>query len=179
MRAAGLMMATKRVRHSDRIAGFHDAIRFAEREHLIDYHPAFAVTDVTDDDGPSIRDRRVTAARSEIVRLFVSGGWDVTLVTDCVEHVAYRLADLSSRASAMEALRRDRAVPNLLRVPQRSWTALLRIMLGNPAPKYSGTPLGDGILLRLLSGEPSDNLREDASLNKAIRAASPGVPPDP
>lgn len=179
VRAAGLMMATDRVRHTDRIAGFHDAIRFAEREHLIDYHPAFAVSDATDDNDPSTRDQRVIAALSEIVRLSVSAGWDVTLATDCVEHVAYRLADLSSRATAMEALRRDRAVPNLLGVPQRSWTALLRIMLGSPAPKYSGTPLGDGVLLRLLSGERSDNLREDASLSKAIRAASPGVPPDP
>jgi hypothetical protein len=154
VRAAGLMMATDRVRHTDRIAGFHDAIRFADREHLTDYHPAFAVTDATDDDGPSSRDQQVSTALSEIVSLFVLEGWDLALVTDCVEHVAYRLADLSSRATAMEAVRRDRVVPMLLGVPQRSWVALLRIMLGSAASKYSGTPLGDGVLLRLLSGEP-------------------------
>lgn len=94
-------------------------------------------------------------------------------MTDCVEHVAYRLADLSSRASAMEALRRDRAVPKLLGVPQRSWAALLRIMLGSPAPKYSGTPLGNGVLLRLLSGEPPSQIHANETLSTAIRAANP------
>lgn len=62
VRAAGLMMATDRVRHTDRIAGFHDAIRFAEREHLTDYHPAFAVTAATDNDALSARDQQVAAA---------------------------------------------------------------------------------------------------------------------
>lgn len=179
VRAAGLMVATHRVRHTDRVAGFHDAIRFAEREHLTDYHPAFAVTDAPGNIGPERRDLRVVAALATIVRLFVSEGWDPAVTADCVEHVAYRLADLSSRATAMEVLRRDRVVPMLLGVPQRSWTALLRIMLGSPAPKYSDTPLGDGILLRLLSGETADSLCNNAALRKAIRAANPAVPPDP
>lgn len=103
VRAAGLMIATDRVRHTDRIAGYHDAIRFVEREHLIDYHPALAVSDATDDNDPSTRDQRVIATLSEIVRLFVSAGWDVTLVTDCVEHVAYRLADLRRQSQQVAA----------------------------------------------------------------------------
>lgn len=87
VRAAGLMMATDRVRHTDRIAGFHDAIRFAERGHLADYHPAFAVTDAIDNADPSTRDQQVAAALAEIVRLFASAGWESTVAADCVEYV--------------------------------------------------------------------------------------------
>ena len=48
IRAAGLLVATSKVRHTARIAGFHDALRFADREGLADYHPAFAVNPTTD-----------------------------------------------------------------------------------------------------------------------------------
>jgi hypothetical protein len=90
-----------------------------------------------------------------------------------MEHVAYRLADLSSRARAVEVLRRDRAMPMLLGLPPRSWSALLRIVLGHPAPKHAGTPVGDGVFLRLLNGETLDALRSDEALMDAIRAANP------
>ncbi len=175
VRAAGMLVSTGKVRHTSRIAGFHDAIRFAERENLADYHPAFAVNSVTDDEdnaddgSPS----SVAAALSETVELFASTGWDVVLVADCVEHVGYRLADLTSRSNAVEVLRRDRTVPVLLGVPPRSWSALLRIVLGHPDRKHAGTPTGDGVLLRLLSGEPLDSLRCDTALLAAIWAAKP------
>ena len=175
VRADGLLISTDKARRTPRLAGFHDAIRFAEREDLADYHPAFAVNPAIDDDGdPDDGDgMRVAGVLSETVGLFVSAGWDAALVADCVEHVAYRLADLSSRSNAVEVLRRDRTVPVLLGVPPRSWTALLRIVLGHPAPKHTGTPTGDGVLLRLLSGDPPDSLRNDAALTDAIRAAHP------
>ncbi len=172
-RAAGLLVSTGQVRHLSRFVGFHDATRFTDREHLTDYHPAFAVNPTTDDADPGQADERVTAALVDTVGLFVSQGWDALLVADCVEHVAYRLADLSSRRNTVEVLRRDRAVPMLLGIPPRSWTALLRIVLGHPAPKHAGTPTGDGVLLRLLSGEPPDSLRDDTTLTGAIRAAHP------
>lgn len=172
-RAAGLLVATSKARRTPRIAGFHDAVRFAEREGLADYHPAFAVA--PDDDDPELGedDGRLAVVLSETVALFVSEGWDAALVADCVEHVAYRLADLPSRSRAVEVLRRDRTVPVLLGLPPRSWTALLRIVLGHPTPKHSGTPTGDGVLLRLLSGEPLNCLRDDLDLADAIRAAHP------
>lgn len=175
VRAAGMLVSTGKVRHTSRIAGFHDAIRFAEREHLADYHPAFAVNPATDDDNGSDDGHRaqVAAALSETVELFASTGWDAVLVADCVEHVAYRLADLTSRANAVEVLRRDHTVPVLLDVPPKSWAALLRIVLGHPDRKHAGTPTGDGVLLRLLSGEPLDSLRCDTSLLAAIWAAKP------
>ena len=174
-RAAGLLTSTGRVRHTDRIAGFHDAIRFAEREHLADYHPAFAVNPATDDeDDPDDADRaRVAAALSAIVELFASTGWDAALVADCVEHIAYRLADLTSRANAVEVLRRDHAISMLFDIPPKSWAALLRIVLGHPDRKHAGTPTGDGILLRLLDGESLDSLRCDTGLLAAIWAAKP------
>lgn len=175
-RAAGLLTATSRARRTDRIAGFHDAIRFAERENLTDYHPAFAVDPNMDDAAQGVADERVAVALSATVELFVSAGWDVALVTDCVEHVSYRLGDLASRATVLEALRRDRVVPRLLGVPPRSWTALLRVVLGNPDTKHRGTPIGDGVLLRLLNGEPLKCLRDDEVLRNAIRAASPKHP---
>ena len=58
-------------------------------------------------------------------------------------------------------------------IPARSWAALLRIVLGHPAPKHAGTLTGDGVLLRLLSGESVDALRDDTSLTQAICAAHP------
>lgn len=173
VRAAGLLVSTSKVRHTGRVAGFHDAIRLTDRERLPEYHAAFAVNPdddpATDDEGES----RVAAALAETVRLFASAGWDAAHAAVCVEHVAYRLADLSSRPHAVEVLRRDRTAPKLLGLPPRSWTALLRIVLGHPAPKYAGTSTGDGVLLRLLSGEPVDALRADESLMKTIRAAHP------
>ncbi|WP_250646130.1 exopolyphosphatase [Microbacterium tenebrionis] len=178
-RAAGLLVATSKARRTPRIAGFHDAVRFAEREGLTDYHPAFAVAADNDDPEPGEDDGQLTAVLSEVVGLFVSAGWDAALVADCVVHVAYRLADLPSRSRAVEVLRRDRTVPVLLGLPPRSWTALLRIVLGHPAAKHSGTPTGDGLLLRLLSGELPDRLRDDDTLRDAIRAANPNPTPEP
>lgn len=176
VRAAGMLVAPGKVRHMSRIAGFHDAIRFAERDHLADYHPALAVNPATgdeddaDDNGERIR---IATALSETVELFASTGWDAVLVADCVEHVAYRIADLTSRSNAVEVLRRDHTVPVLLGLPPKSWAALLRIVLGHPDRKLAGTPTGDGVLVRLLSGEPLDSLRCDTGLLAAIWAAKP------
>lgn len=171
-RAAGLLVSTSKVRHTARIAEFHDAIRFAERERLADYHPAFAVNR-EDEPETSETHSRVVAALLATVEVFAVAGWDAPLVADCVEHVAYRLADLSSRSRTVEVLRRDRTTPALLGLPQRSWSALLRIVLGHPDPKHTGTPTGDGVLLRLLDREPLDALRGDDALMKVIRAAHP------
>ncbi len=71
IRAAGMLVSSGKVRHTSRIAGFHDAIRFAEREHLADYHPAFAVNPrIDEDDDSDDASSRVAAALSAIVELF-------------------------------------------------------------------------------------------------------------
>lgn len=83
VRAAGMLVSPSKVRHTARIVGFHDAIRFADRESLADYHPAFAVNSAIDDeeDFDGSDRARVAAVLSEIVGLFVSAGWDAVLVT--------------------------------------------------------------------------------------------------
>ncbi|WP_256971682.1 exopolyphosphatase [Microbacterium esteraromaticum] len=177
-RAAGMLTSASKVRHTARIAGFHDAVRFAERERLADYHPAFTHHDHGDVD-ESEQETRVAAILSATVTLFESAGWDAALVAECVQHVAYRLADLSSRQRGVEVLRRDRTIPMLLDIPPRSWSAQLRIVLGHPDPKHAGTPVGDGVLLRLLNGETLDSLRGDEVLMKMIRAANPGLRTEP
>ena len=174
-RAAGMLTSASKVRHASRMAGFHDAVRFAERERLADYHPAFTHRD--DDPDESEREARVAALLSATVALFESAGWDAALVAECVEHVAYRLADLSSRQRGVEVLRRDRTIPTLLDIPPRSWSAMLRIVLGHPDPKHAGTPVGDGVLLRLLNGETLEALRDDGTLMKMICAATPTSTP--
>ncbi|MBX3194885.1 exopolyphosphatase [Changpingibacter yushuensis] len=171
-RAAGMLTSASKVRHTSRIVGFHDAVRFAERERLADYHPAFTHHDDGDADENEYETRVVTLL-SATVALFESAGWDAAMVVECVEHVAYRLADFSSRQRGVEVLRRDRAIPTLLGIPHRSWSALLRIVLGHPDPKHAGTPIGDGVLLRLLNGETLDALRCDEVLMKMIRAVNP------
>jgi hypothetical protein len=176
-RAAGLLVSTAKARRTSSLARFHDAIRFAEREHLTDYHPAFhtnpASSQDTDDHAGDDSAGRVAAAVSDTAGLFVSLGWEPALAEDAVAYVAWRLGDLSSRSRALEVLRRDRDVPARLGLPFRSWTALLRIVLGHPDPKHTGTPMGDGVLLRLLNGEPLHSLRGDPRLVAAIRAANP------
>lgn len=125
IRAAGMLVSSGKVRHTSRIAGFHDAIRFADREHLADYHSAFAVKPADDDeDDPENADRaRVATALSAIVELFASTGWGAVLVADCVEHVAYRLADLTSRANAVEV---GYVNPTWPRGDGQEWTHLAR-----------------------------------------------------
>ena len=177
-RAAGMLTSASKVRHTARIIGFHDAVRFAERERLADYHPAFTHHDDGDAD-ESEHEARVVTLLSATVTLFVSAGWDTALVAECVEHLAYRLADLSSRQRGVEVLRRDRTIPMLLGLPPRSWSALLRIVLGHPDPKHAGTPIGDGVLLRLLNGETVDALRGDEALLKIICAVNPDKHPAP
>jgi hypothetical protein len=191
VRAAGLLISTQKARRTGRLGGFHDAVRFADREHLADWHPAFAVTPFTDDatdadpgddgtdsdlgDGAG----RVAVALSGVVGLFVAAGWEPVLARDVVADVVLRLGDYSTRSSAVEVLRQERQVPARLGLPQRSWTAVLRIVLGHPDPKHAGTSTGDGVLLRLLNGEPLNVLRDDPRLVAAIRAANPHKHPAP
>lgn len=67
-RAAGLLVATDKARRTPRITGFHDAVRFVERERLADYQPAFAVASVVDDPESGDADGQVAAALSEAGR---------------------------------------------------------------------------------------------------------------
>ena len=75
--------------------------------------------------------------------------------------------------AAYEALRRDRHARALLDLPGRSWTALLRALLGNPHPAYAATTTGRGALLRLLIGENLELLLRDDDLVLALSLTAP------
>lgn len=181
VRAAGMLVSSGKARRMSGIAGFHDAIRFAEREHVADYHRPFVIDSMIDSEEDAHDDARARVATvlSEAVELFASASWDAGLVADCIEHVAYGLGDLTSRTNAVEVLRRDHTVSRLLGIPHKSWTSLVRIVLGHPGAKHSGTAIGDGVLLRLLRGEPPHSLRCDSGLMNTIRAANPSRQTEP
>ena len=179
-RGNGLLCSVHQARRP-KYSVFHDAERFSDRENpLPDYHPAFCFDPFTDpdedpDDERPVRERamNVTAAVEDTIAFLSWVGWEPSTARAAVEYITTRLAGSPSRASAFEVLRRDRAMPMLLGLPPRSWSALLRIVLGHPDPKHAGTPIGDGVLLRLLNGETLDALRCDEVLMKMIRAVNP------
>ena len=102
VRAAGLLVSTSKVRHTGRVAGFHDAVRLADRERLTEYRPAFAA-DPGDDDfaANDENESRVSTALAETVRLFASAGWDAVLVAVCA------LGPMRSRCCAATARPRN------------------------------------------------------------------------
>jgi hypothetical protein len=174
VRANALLISTVQASHAARYTGVHDPLRFCERDNFTDWHPALAIDahDTTDDDGGNGGGwQTVTVTRA--TGLFVTHGWDATLARDAIQHVTDRLATHGTRSAAFEALRRDRTIPAILGLPTRSWTALLRIILGHRDKKHDGTPVSDGLLLRLLRSEPQEALAADAALVRAIRDANP------
>ena len=122
--------------HARGSSGSADAVRFAERERLADYHPRSHTTTATRTRASMRREWPLCCLPRSHYSSRRAGM--LHLVAECVEHVAYRLADLSSRQRGVEVLRRDRGIPTLLEIPPRSWSALLRIVLGHPDPKPHG-----------------------------------------
>lgn len=180
-RANGMLCSTHQARRPQ-YSMFHDAERFSDRENpLADYHPAFHV-DPFDELGleeSSVSGERPTGVQSAVedtIALFMLLGWPGELARSGVEYVCARLAEAASRASAYEALRRDRHARALLDLPAVSWHALLRAVLGNPRPDLTHTAAGRGVLLRLLIGEPLRLLLADDDLVLTVGLAVP-VPP--
>ena len=85
-----------------------------------------------------------------------------------------KIDDVGHPVGRTQALRRDRHARVLLDLPRRTWTALLRAMLGNPYPAYAATSTGRGVLLRLLLGEHLDGLLHDDDLVLTLCLAAPG-----
>ena len=94
-----------------------------------------------------------TSAAEDAIALLCLLDWPTDTARASVEHVCGALTKAGTRQSAYEALRRDRHARALLDLPRRTWTALLRALLGNPHPAYAATSAGRGVLLRLLLGE--------------------------
>lgn len=175
-RANGMLCSTHQARRPH-YSVFHDAERFSDRENpLTDYHPAFHHHDDEDSaDTASPENEHVMAvsAVSDTIALFAVLGWPESTVKASVEYICERLARAGNRATAFEALRRDKHARALLDLPASSWHGLLRTVLGNPEPVYVGTSHGRGVLLRLLIGEPVPVLLRDDDLVLTITAAIP------
>ena len=190
-RAQGLLCSVHQARRPH-VSAFHDPERFSDRENpLVDYHPAFHVTDPhnhddaaeTDsasagsDGGGRGSDRACMSAGSaaeDAIALFTLLGWDPATARAGVEHVCGALTKTGTRQAAYETLRRDKHARALLDIPRSSWTALLRALLGNPHPAYAATSTGRGVLLRLLIGETLSVLLRDDDLILTISLAAPG-----
>lgn len=159
------------------ISAFHDPERFADRETpLSDYHPAFHVPDpqsVDDEDSDEGAEERAGKVIEDAIELVASLHWPADVARAAVEHVCTALMRAGTRQAAFEALRRDQHSLALLDVPQSSWTALLRALLGNPHPAYAATSAGRGVLLRLLFDEPVEMLLRDDDLVLTISLAVP------
>lgn len=177
-RGNGLLCSVHQARRP-KYSVFHDAERFSDRENpLPDYHPAFCFdpfTDTDDLDERPVRERAmsVTAAVEDTIAFLSWVGWDPSTARAAVEYITTRLAESVSRASAFEVLRRDRQARALLDLPGASWTALLRIVLGNPDPTLAHTNAGRGMLVRLLIGQPLRALLTDDDLVIAAGLAAP------
>ncbi|WP_229661659.1 hypothetical protein [Microbacterium lacticum] len=188
-RGQGLLCSTHQARRPH-YSVFHDAERLSDRENpLDDYHPAFHVTDPDPDEdtdpGETNPDEGRRSAEPAGVVTSASGavedaiafvtvlGWPPQTARAAVEHVCQALARAGSRQSAFEVLRRDQHSRALLDLPGPSWTALLRVLLGNPAPGLCATSAGRGILLRLLIGETLPVLLHDDDLVLTVSLAAP------
>jgi hypothetical protein len=173
-RAQGLLCSVHQARRP-RLAGYHDAERFSDREHeLADYHPAFRTRAVDAQLEASVPPE-VDGAIEEAISLFTLLGWPADRARGGIEYVCGRLADAPSRPSAYESLRRDYTARALLDLPQRSWMAMLKILLGCCDPLQAHTATGRGILLRLIIGEPLRDLLQDDDLVSTIVANVPAV----
>ncbi|KJL36429.1 hypothetical protein ACX1DX_03585 [Tessaracoccus sp. Y36] len=182
-RAQGLLCSVHQARRPH-ISSFHDPERFSDRENpLTDYHPAFRIIDsielgkyapTGEEESDSATQLAMSAAEDAIAFLAMLG-WTPETARSGVEHVCGALIKAGSRATAFEALRRDKQVRVLLDIPSGSWHALLRAMLGNPDTDHATTGAGRGVLLRLLIGETIPLLLRDDDLVLALSLAAPGA----
>src|SRR5699024_8157148 len=146
---------------------------------ISDRSPAFdddLAAGLEDETAPAAT-RACTSASSAVedaIALFILLGWSPAVTRAAVEHVCGALSKTGTRQATYEALRRDKHARALLDIPGRSWTALLKALLGNPHPAYAATSAGRGVLLRLLIGETLPVLLRDDDLILAISLAAPG-----
>lgn len=181
-RAQGLLCSVHQARRAH-VSVFHDPERFSERDTpLADYHAAFHTTDAHPSDidteprtglGSAQACISAGSAAEDAIAMLCLVDWPADSARASIEHVCSALMKSGTRQSAYEALRRDRHARALLDLPRRSWTALLKALLGNPNPAYAATSTGRGILLRLLLGETLEQLLRDDDLILALALAAP------
>lgn len=178
-RGHGLLCSVHQARKA-RYTMFHDAERLSDRDNPLDeYHRAFHVTDPDPADeeleplAPAGVTTSATSAMEDAIAFITLLGWPPHTARGTVEHICGMLAKAGSRHAAFEALRRDKHARALLDVPRASWSAMLRVLLGNHAPGVSATLAGRGILLRLLIGETLPVLLRDDDLVLTVALSAP------
>lgn len=186
-RAQGLLCSTHQARRPH-ISAFHDAERISDRETpLPEYHPAFQVTDPEPDTDAAGGDAgngsgggggvqasmSASSAMEDAIALVTMLGWEPATARASVEHICGALAKAGAQHTAYENLRRDQYARALLDLPARSWTGLLKALLGNPHPGLAATSAGRGVLLRLLIGETLPVLLRDDDLVLTVCLAAP------
>lgn len=175
-RGHGLLCSVHQARKA-RYTMFHDAERLSDRDNPLDeYHRAFHVTDPDPAEElvvPAGVTTTATSAMEDAIAFITLLGWPPHTARGTVEHICGALAKAGSRHAAFEALRRDKHARALLDVPRASWSAMLRVLLGNHAPGVSATLAGRGILLRLLIGESLPVLLHDDDLVLTVALSAP------
>ena len=109
----------------------------------------------------------------QLAGLFAAHGWNKAVVVVAIDSIMRLLAEFDSRQQAYEALRRparSRYWRLFTGLSARSWTGLLRILLGTPG---AAGRQGGGVLLRIAVGETIAHLEDDKQLVAAILQASP------
>ena len=171
-------------------ATFHDAERFADRDQsLLEYRaelraaesPLLAASEASgpapDDIESAQMPSPVKAAISNAVTTFVLLGWPLSRAEDVIEYICLTLGRMGNRASAIEALRRDTHARAILDVGRKPWNAAVWVMLGTPNEAYSATKRGRGLLMRLVLGEPLEDVFADDALVRRIVKTAPAPPP--
>lgn len=171
-RAEGLLCSNHQARRECDVDR-HDAMRFSDREsELADFHPAFAIAAPqdavgdADEEEPDEADEPTNAyfALDDAVSVFVALRWPEDVTRMAIEYICSRLVRSGNRATAFEALRRDRRPWAMLDVGQDEWLVFLRVILGNQHPDRRHTATGRGMLLRLVIGDQPEDLLDDRSL---------------
>lgn len=172
-RGQGLLCSVDKARKAE-ISAHHDAERFADRDQsLIEWNPAFQVTDprldFSDEDLPA----PVVVAVEGAATLFVLLGWQLSTARSVIDYVCENLARLGNRASAVDVLLRDTHARAMLDVTKPSWKAAVKTLLGNPNPAYAATKSGRGLLMRLVVGETLAEILTDDAIVRRISEAAP------
>lgn len=184
-RSAGLLCSPAQARR--RIpAHHHDARRFCEYDTDPDhgFHPLLRTdaeqaqrtdSDEREDERLAGLKGRVDAVKARIIDLFVAFGWPETVTTCAIDYICARVPESLDKDAAHELLRRDDTGRGFLDLDRRSWTVLLRLMLGNPDPDLRNTRAGRGLFRLLCDGCLVTDLVSDDGLIREISSSAPSL----
>ncbi|QAY68773.1 hypothetical protein [Xylanimonas protaetiae] len=110
------------------------------------------------------------------VWVLAATGWDPRTAAVAMDYITDRLTSAGSLDRAHAYLRKDAHALVLLDISQHQWLALLAAVLGTPAPGLNVAATGQGLLMRLILGQPAWDLLRDERLAALLMASDPGRP---